>query len=249
MVKLVLIDAKWNQEPSSVKETMEFGLKGGTQSHEVPGKMEWVGQGKMGVEMLPPIQSQDSDAQMMEHDRRRKKPSEVKDWRTQGTPALVQIEGLDQRRSNYLDPATATCIPKSPSASNNPFCNSFASKNPFVQTHTCLPGNPPSLHHSHTTSVPNSRPQQQHCQKMFPTIQSSSGKFNFTHIGGNQNTVDSSYHITNSNMGNTTTTITTNSNNNSSIRADVDEFPMSWAVQKDWRCLQEVALPSDVGYW
>jgi hypothetical protein len=52
----------------------------------------------------------------------------------------------------------------------------------------------------------------------FPDIQSSQDTFMMTSFGGNQNTVDTSHHIMNTNSGNTTTTVTMNSNNNSSAR-------------------------------
>ena len=52
----------------------------------------------------------------------------------------------------------------------------------------------------------------------FPNIQSSHGKFDFSAIGRDHITTDSSHHVSNTNSGNTTTTITKNSNNDSSVR-------------------------------
>ena|ERR1700733_13274822 len=51
-----------------------------------------------------------------------------------------------------------------------------------------------------------------------PHIESSHGTFEFTSVEGNQNHVDSSQHISNSNSNNTTTMKTDNSGNDRSIR-------------------------------
>lgn len=52
----------------------------------------------------------------------------------------------------------------------------------------------------------------------FPNVHSSYGTSNFSAVGGDHSTVDSSTHISNTNSGNTSTTITKNSNNDTSIR-------------------------------
>ena len=124
-------------------------------------------------------------------------------------------------------------------SSNNPFLHSQASKNPFVQPHPELRPTANDLHpYSHpvrSDSYPANHPfprQAHSCamsvplleqkkHKPFPVIQSSTGQFNITHVGRDQNFVDSSSHVTNFNSGNTTTTITRNSNNDSSIRLGI----------------------------
>jgi hypothetical protein len=200
---------------------------------------------------LPPDQCKVSDKQKtaMQHDKRRKQASTADRWAAQ-IPAPSPIEGLNQEIFNL--PALETAVQKTPDimsirASKNPFHHSQTSKNPFVQSYH--DSGPTDLHqyphpirsetypsadltyhsHSQTMSRPNSG-QQQH--RMFPAIQSSSGQFNTTHVGHDQNSVDSSYHVTNSNSGNTTTTITANSNNDSSIRVGIDELPQSLELQQ-----------------
>jgi hypothetical protein len=123
-----------------------------------------------------------------------------------------------------------------PAASNNPFVqprhathadSGYVSLNGSASS---LPGAPPTQPHSRTRSISGSLLQQK--KRQLPTIQSSSGQFNITHIGGNQTSVDSSYHLTSSNSGNNNTIITTGSNNDSSIRANVDNLPEYLPMQQ-----------------
>jgi hypothetical protein len=166
-----------------------------------------------------------------------------------------QDEALNWQELNHTAPAAAATVqeslntpfPKTPS--KNPFHHSHTSKNPFAQSSKDSISHNSQFHPHHYRSasdplqsstfqsspqampIPNS----QHSKHggAFPMIQSSSGQFNITHIGGDQNIMDSSSHIMSSNSGNTTTTTTTNSNNDSSIiNIGIDEFPQSVLLQQ-----------------
>jgi hypothetical protein len=85
--------------------------------------------------------------------------------------------------------------------------------NPFrTQHHTPRHIQPNAL------SATNLYPGRQYNPLLSRGIQSSSGEFKFTSIGGDQTITDASHHIVNTNSGNTTTTTTTESNNDLSIR-------------------------------
>jgi hypothetical protein len=64
----------------------------------------------------------------------------------------------------------------------------------------------------------DAEPSTGHRHPPFPDIQSSHGTFSMSSVEGDQNNLDSSRHVTNTNSGNTTTSVTTNSNNDSSVR-------------------------------
>lgn len=204
-------------------------------------QMEPLRMGHEVVEKPPPIQGQGDDQQKIaaEHDKRRRDLSKENGWQVP-VAASSQTTDLDQQLADLLALETSLQLPHkflpvSTLGSKNPYHQTCVSHNPFVQpchdsgstdpyqgyAHQNRSGfssstNPVIHPPSQTMSTPN--PWQHQHQRMFRAIQSGSGQFHVTHIGGNQNFVDSSHHVTNSNSGNTTTTITNNSNNDSSVR-------------------------------
>jgi hypothetical protein len=68
---------------------------------------------------------------------------------------------------------------------------------------------------------------------IFPHITSSDGTFDITTIGKDQNSTDSSHHVTSTNSGNNITTVMTNTGNDLSVRLCSGEllsftFPLSY---------------------
>jgi hypothetical protein len=91
----------------------------------------------------------------------------------------------------------------------------------FVEN-LALPATSSETSASHHTAPTVVRPTQESefldIYSLFPSLQSSGGHFRVTSVGGNQNSVNSSWHVANTNSGNTTTTITVGSNNDSSVQ-------------------------------